>query len=183
MSDGDSAITPMLQTINDLGAVLAGYTRPTMLEWAELRQHFRQERRRRRLTQKDIAYTGNVDQGAISKIEKDAGYMPSAKTLLGAIYGLGYTHASDFFREIEQLKTAPSGDTRHVFVSHASSQDPHVSAATTTPPPINSPEFRTALRESLLTLHSVIVMLEGAAPAQATPPQPPRHTSHLSRRR
>jgi transcriptional regulator with XRE-family HTH domain len=176
----------MLQTINELGVALAGYTRPTMLEWAELRDHFRHERRRRRLTQKAIAYTGDVDQGAISKIEKDPQYMPSAKTLLGAIYGLGYTHASDFFREIEQLKTAPSGDTRNVFVSHHAPEATPVSAATGRSDNPSSDQVRAVLRDFLSGLKTLVVQfedLERATPPPAPHRQPRRPTTRVAHHR
>lgn len=72
----------------------------------DLREFFRAERKRLELTQADVAAdSGGVDQGTISKIERDAPYEPSVIVFLRAIKGLGMT-PSEFFARFEHESSA-----------------------------------------------------------------------------
>jgi transcriptional regulator with XRE-family HTH domain len=190
MPETDSLIHPMSRHINELVAQLDGYTRQTMIQWAAIREHFKRERDRRGLTQKEIAIAGDVDQGAISKLEADERYMPSLMTFLGAIQGLGYRQPSEFFHEIEQLTMTAGSYKKNVFISHhAPPEGDFVSTPAATagagagPDPVE--RFRDALGNFLRNLqimHSELEQAERLHTA-ATPPKRARRAPRAARRR
>src|SRR6188768_4277553 len=67
----------------------------------DIREFFRAERRRLKLTQEQIAERGGSDQSTISKIERDPPYDPAVSSFLAAIKGLGM-NPSEFFARFEQ---------------------------------------------------------------------------------
>lgn len=183
MPETDSLIHPMSRHINELVVQLDGYTRETMVEWAVIREHFKRERERRGLKQKAVAIAGDVDQGAISKLETDDRYMPSIMTFLGAIHGLGYMQPSEFFREIEQLTTVAGSYKKGVFIAHhASPEGDSVSAAAAPGPDLQ--RFREALSNFLASLQIMHAELEQADRVHpAAPAKRPRRAPRPARRR
>ncbi len=88
-------------SIMDLQDWPAAYSSDTVQK--DLRDFFHAERKRLGLTQTEVANdSGGVDQGTISKIERDAPYEPSVMVFLRAIRGLGMK-PSEFFQKFEQL--------------------------------------------------------------------------------
>jgi len=68
--------------------------------WTQARRHFIDQRRQRNVPQKDIAARGGFQQSAISKLESDPDYCPSARVFLGMVAGLGIPLA-DFFAQVD----------------------------------------------------------------------------------
>lgn len=100
----------MLLRIGELAVPPTAYT-AAVVDWSLIRQHFKAERKRRRLTQTRVAEKGGLDQSAISKMEGDVTYTPQVDTFTKAVEGLGAS-VSSFFAELERsqntsLKSAP----------------------------------------------------------------------------
>jgi transcriptional regulator with XRE-family HTH domain len=96
-------VVRMLQSMDNLIDRMQGYTPVNMVEWAQIREHFRQERKRRNLKQEWVAKIGRLDQSIISKIESDATYTPQLESFIKAIYGLGMT-VVEFFAPLEGVQ-------------------------------------------------------------------------------
>lgn len=138
-----------------------------MVTWEAIRRHFKHERRRRGLTQKQIAFQGQVDQGAISKIEADPAYMPTVMTLMRAIEGLGYVKISQFFAEIE-LTHPEASDTTHALSAAGHAQDRPVPTASAEAPD----RFHAAILEFLDRLKLIAADFERHHPSAAAPAAP-----------
>ena len=104
----------MLQRIDDLTANESAYPETNMrreqVPWPKMRERFKTERQRKKLTQTAVAQRGDVDQGTVSKIEGDDNYTPYVDTFVRAIHGLGLS-ATEFFAALEGLKSAGNNAT------------------------------------------------------------------------
>ena len=106
----------MLQSMDELLDRMQGYTPVHMVGWEQLRERFRQERKRRNLKQEWVAKIGRIDQSIISKIESDASYTPQVDSFIKAIYGLGMTVA-EFCAPLEGLQFTAGSDKEPAIVS------------------------------------------------------------------
>jgi transcriptional regulator with XRE-family HTH domain len=81
-----------------------------------IRDFFRDERVRQKLSQTDVAQKAGIEQATISKIEKEKNYEPGLTTFQQAVAGLGMT-LSGFFAELEAHTTggqlAAAGGSAH----------------------------------------------------------------------
>lgn len=109
-------VVRMLQSMDDLIGRMQGYTPVNMVEWPQVRERFRQERKRRGLKQEWIAKIGRVDQSIISKIESDDTYTPQLESFIKAVYGLGMTVA-EFFAPLEGVQFIPGSGKEPAKVS------------------------------------------------------------------
>ena len=100
-----------------------------VVSWEQMREHFRRERKRRGLTQKDVAAKGGLDQGTVSKIEgTDPKYAPKVDTFVDAIHGLGMT-AAEFLAPLEGLKILREGGKTTLLIPADESSAPVPRAA------------------------------------------------------
>lgn len=142
-----------------------------LMDWQQVRAHFKAERERLKLTQDDVAERGNVDQSRVSKIESDPDYRPQADTFLSAIEGLGLP-LSDFFLQLERQTNADS--TRPVKSTSTYGHAPntggaHRSGVGVPTDPASTSVVRSALVEILDGVSEAIHRLDQGEAKAATP--------------
>lgn len=135
------------------------------MEWAEIRQHFKAERKRRKRTQTTVAEAG-AEQSAISKIESDPTYTPQVDTFVKAVNGLGMP-VWEFFRQLESDKVGQTPLTISALT------DPAVPAQDGTHgrPSIRVGEVDPTLRRAVLN------DIAAALYAASLPPEPGRQAA------
>jgi len=108
----------------------------------DLREFFFAERKRKNLTQQEVADRGGASQGEISKIERDEPYQPGIGTFIRAVRGLGMP-LSEFFARFERRPIAS------VMADASAAAEPSVHRTDlrdSKPPPISEDDTRGFLR-------------------------------------
>jgi transcriptional regulator with XRE-family HTH domain len=141
-----------------------------VLRWELLRDHFKAERARRRLSQKKIAQRAGIDQSTVSKLENDPTYQPLIETFTRAIHGLGI-QPSEFFAAIEALHSSGAGGKTSAADHHgAGFVAIDVPAALV---PHAAPHVQGIIRETIERLQGLLVS-GGRRRARAHPHETPR---------